>query len=77
MVELLERGRAAGNFRPDLDCRLAALSLLSLCMFPFLTRPVSATVLGLKYEGEELEQLIEHTSKLFLNGIADREGPRS
>lgn len=72
VVELLERGRAAGSFRPDLDCRLAALSLLSLCMFPFLTRPVWAPVLGLKYEGAELERLIEHTAKVFLNGIADR-----
>jgi AcrR family transcriptional regulator len=71
VVELLERGRANGSFRQDLDPRLAALSLLSLCMFPFLTRPVSATVLGLKYEGEELEQLIEHTARLFLNGITN------
>jgi TetR/AcrR family transcriptional regulator len=77
VVELLERGRAAGNFRPDLDCRFAALSLLSLCMFPFLTRPVSATVLGLKYEGEDLERLIEHTAKLFLNGITNKTEPRA
>jgi TetR/AcrR family transcriptional regulator len=77
VVELLERGRAAGNFRPDLDCRFAALSLLSLCMFPFLTRPVSATVLGLKYEGEELERLIEHTARIFLNGIVNEAEPHS
>lgn len=77
VVELLERGRAAGNFRPDLDCRLAALSLLSLCMFPFLTKPVSAPVLGLKYEGEGLERLIEHTARLFLDGIANKTEPRA
>lgn len=77
VVELLERGRAAGTFRPDLDCKLAALSLLSLCMFPFLTRPVSATVLGLKYEGEDLERLIEHTAKVFLSGITNNTEPRS
>jgi TetR/AcrR family transcriptional regulator len=77
IVELLERGRVAGNFRADLDCRLAALSLLSLCMFPFLTRQVSAPVLGLSYEGDGLEQLIEHTAKVFLNGIANRTELRS
>ena len=71
VVELLERGRAAGAFRQDLNPKLAALSLLSLCMFPFLTKPVTATVLGLKYEGEELEALIEHTAGLFLRGIAN------
>ena len=71
VVELLERGRVAGAFRSDLNPKLAALSLLSLCMFPFLTKPVSATALGLKYEGEELDELIEHTARLFLRGIAN------
>ena len=71
VVELLERGRVAGAFRQDLNPKLTALSLLSLCMFPFLTRPVSSVALGLKYEGEELEQLIEHTARLFLGGIAN------
>ena len=70
VVELLEQGRASGAFRQDLNPKLAALSLLSLCMFPFLTKPVSATALGLKYEGNELEQLIEHTARLFVRGIA-------
>lgn len=78
VVELLERGRAAGRFRPDLDARLAALSLLSLCMFPFLTKPVSEAALGLRYEGEGLEQLIEHSVRLFLRGIENNsEEPRS
>jgi AcrR family transcriptional regulator len=69
VVELLERGRASGRFRADLDPKLAALSLLSLCMFPFLSKPVTSQVLGLKYEGEELEQLVAHTAALFLRGI--------
>jgi TetR/AcrR family transcriptional regulator len=72
VVELLERGRANGTFRQDLNPRLAALSLLSLCMFPFLTKPVSSAALGLQYEGEGLEQLIEHTARLFLRGIEYR-----
>lgn len=72
LVELLERGRASGRFRADLDPRLAALSLLSLCMFPFLSKPVTGQVLGFKYEGEELEQLIAHTAELFLRGIENK-----
>lgn len=71
VIELLERGRAAGTFRQDMNPKLAALSLLSLCMFPFLTKPVSSAALGLKYEGEELDQLIEHTARLFLRGITN------
>ncbi|MGH8187608.1 MAG: TetR/AcrR family transcriptional regulator [Steroidobacteraceae bacterium] len=73
LIELLERGRHAGKFRPDLEPRFAALSLVSLCMFPFLSRAVSGPVLGLKLEGEELDRLIAHTAHLFIAGIRNSE----
>lgn len=73
LIELLERGRRAGKFRPDLETRFAALSLISLCMFPFLSRAVSGPVLGLKLEGEELDRLIAHTAQLFIAGIRNPE----
>lgn len=72
LIELLERGCRAGHFRKDLDPKLAALSLLSMCVFPFLARPVVAPVLGLKLEGESLDQLIAHTARLYLTGIENR-----
>ena len=72
LIELFERGRNSGRFRRDLDARLAALSLLSLCFFPFISRAVTGPVLGLKLEGEELEQLIAHTAGLFIRGIENR-----
>jgi hypothetical protein len=67
-MELLQRARSGGRLRDDLDVRLAALSLLSLCMFPFLARAVAGPVLGLKYDDEEIERLIAHTAKLFTSG---------
>jgi TetR/AcrR family transcriptional regulator len=73
LIELMERGRVSGKFRPDLEPRLAALSLVSLCMFPFLSRPVTGPVLGLKLEGEELDRLIAHTAELFIAGIRNPE----
>jgi hypothetical protein len=69
LAQQLERGRASGHFRADLDPTLAAQSLN---LFPFLTRRVTAQALGLKYEGEELERLIAHTARLFLHGIASK-----
>jgi TetR/AcrR family transcriptional regulator len=72
VIELLERARANGDLRQDLDVRFAALSLLSLCMFPFLSRAVSGPVLGLKFEEEELQRLIAHTAQLFATGTAAR-----
>jgi AcrR family transcriptional regulator len=72
LIELIERGKRSGRFRADLEPRLAVLSLLSLCMFPFISRGVTEPVLGLKYEGEELERYIDHTARLFLAGIEQR-----
>jgi TetR/AcrR family transcriptional regulator len=68
VIELLQRARANGGLRADLDVRLAALSLLSLCMFPFLARAVAGPVLGLKFDDEEIEHLIAHTARLFAAG---------
>lgn len=68
VLELLQRARATGRLREDLDVRLAALSLLSLCMFPFLTRAVVGPVLGLKFDDDDTERLIAHTARLFAAG---------
>ena len=68
VMELLQRARAGGRLRKDLDVRFAALSLMSLCMFPFLARAVAGPVLGLKFDDEEIERLIAHTARLFATG---------
>jgi hypothetical protein len=70
VMELLQRSRANGGVREDLDVRFAALSLLSLCMFPFLARHVAGPVLGLKFDEDEIERLIAHTARLFAVGTA-------
>jgi TetR/AcrR family transcriptional regulator len=75
LVELLERSRLIGRLRADLDTRLAALSFLSLCLFPFVSRAVSGPVFGLKLEGAELERLIAHTVQLFVSGIGNPSAP--
>src|ERR1044072_3042292 len=46
VIELLRRSRASCSVRPDLDVRFAALSLMSLCMFPFLARHAARAVRG-------------------------------
>lgn len=69
----LEAGRSRGEVRPDADPGLAALSLVSLMLFPFVALPVAAQVFDLQLEGAQLERLIEHTRSLFMHGIAARE----
>jgi len=68
VMELLQRARTNGAVREDLDVRFAALSLMSLCMFPFLARHVAGPVLGLKFDEDEIERLIAHTARLFAIG---------
>lgn len=77
LVELLERERRAGRIREDLNPRLTALSLMSLNMFPFLTRVVTGPVLGVEFKGAALEELIEHTTRMFLNGISRTEASKN
>jgi TetR/AcrR family transcriptional regulator len=70
VMQLLERARVKGSLRADLDVRLAALSLLSLCIFPFLARAVAGPVLGLKFDDDEIERLIVHTARLYAVGTS-------
>lgn len=70
LIATLEKARASGRLRPDLDPRLTALSFLSLCAFPLISRAVSGPVLNVCLEGEDLERLIDHTVKLFMQGCA-------
>lgn len=72
LIEVIERGRASGRFRADVDPRLAVLSLLSLCIFPFISRAVIGPVLGVKLEGEDLERFIAHTARLFISGMENK-----
>jgi AcrR family transcriptional regulator len=69
LIALLARARAAGRLRADIDPRLAALSLLSLNMFPFIARSVIVPMLDVKLEGPELETLIAHNIAVFTRGV--------
>lgn len=70
VVELIRRGIESGRLRGDLDPQLALVSFLSLALFPFLARPVLGRVLGRRFEGDGLEALIRHNTRLFAAGAA-------
>jgi AcrR family transcriptional regulator len=70
VVELIRRGIAAGRMRQDLDPSLAVVSFMSLAVFPFIARPVLGRVLGQKFDGDGLEALIDHSTRLFAAGTA-------
>ena len=67
-VRLLQRERERGRLRADLDPRLTAISAMSLCIFPFVSLPITSRVLGVSFEGEHFERLARHTLRLFQDG---------
>ncbi len=69
VIRIIAREQARGALRADVDPRLAALSAMSLTVFPFLALPVARQVLGLDIAGADLETLTTHTRRVVLAGI--------
>ena len=72
LAAVLHRERAQGRLRPDLDLTSAAVSLLGLCVFPFLSLPITGPLLGFRPDGDDLQRFIRHTAQLFREGVAAR-----
>jgi AcrR family transcriptional regulator len=65
---LFAREIQAGRLRPDLDPALAVLSLLGMCVFPYLSHPVTGRVLGYELDEAFQRRLTEHTARLYMDG---------
>lgn len=64
----LEADKRAGRVRADLDPRLALVSVLSLCVFPFLARPMLVRVLDVDFEKDFVSRWSAYASELFYRG---------
>ncbi|MEX1236886.1 MAG: TetR family transcriptional regulator, partial [Pseudomonadales bacterium] len=58
----------AGQLRRDLDPRLTMLSLVGMCVFPFIAAPLLRPVLGYEFNDAFADQLVAHTTQLFNEG---------
>jgi len=72
-VAIIHREQARGALRDDLDPRLAALSAISMTVFPFIALPVTSRVLGLSPDEDTIERLANHTTRVLYEGISARE----
>jgi len=72
LVEVVRREQARGTIRADIEPELAAISAVSLCVFPFVSLPVTRRVLGLSPRGDGFEHLVSHSAQLFRLGVAPR-----
>lgn len=60
----------AGLLRADLDPRFAILSLLGMCMFPFIAHPVLGPLLNFELDESFGANYGDHVYRLFLHGAA-------
>ncbi|HEU4600543.1 MAG TPA: helix-turn-helix domain-containing protein [Steroidobacteraceae bacterium] len=74
LVKLFEQGKRAGRLRSDVDPKLAALSFISLCVFPFVARAVVEPVFGIRID-DHIDEILKHTERLLMRGIAASEQP--
>lgn len=72
LVASLTRERRLGSVRSDLDPHLAALSAISMTVFPFLALPVTGRVLGVRVDADAAERLATHTIRVLYDGIRPR-----
>ena len=74
-IAIIGREQARGALRGDLEPRLAALSAISMTVFPFLALPVTSRVLGLSPDEATIERLAAHTVRVLFEGIRAPETP--
>ena len=67
---LLANEQAEGRLREDIDPSISALTLMSLCAFPFFARSLAQPVLNMTYDEQGLETLERHINLLVQEGYA-------
>jgi AcrR family transcriptional regulator len=68
--QALAADAAAGRVREDLDPVLVVISVMSLCVYPFLARPMIEEGLGQPVDAEFVERWRTHAVRLLYEGLA-------
>jgi TetR/AcrR family transcriptional regulator len=69
LTTLVQRGQQSGVIRSDLSAERIVLSLMALCIFPFIARESVAAVLGLDMSPAGAPELTLHTMALLHSGL--------
>lgn len=67
---LLSKEQKDGRINAEYDPGAASLMLLSLCIFPFIARPVAEPVLGIKYNKQGLQDYLQQMTTLLIKGMS-------
>ena len=69
MIRWLEEEQRQGRLRRGIDARWMAISISSLCVFPFMMIPVVGAEIGLSLDAGFAERLIVHTRDFLAHGL--------
>lgn len=72
MVGWIEAEQREGRLRADIEARWLALSIASLCVFPFLITPINGPELGLVPGPGFAEELTAHVQQILAHGLRAR-----
>jgi AcrR family transcriptional regulator len=70
LTDMIRHGQAAGRLRADLDPARAAMSLLAMCLFPFIAHGVTREVFGFRTDDASLDAYAAHVVRLFNEGVS-------
>ncbi|GAG19720.1 unnamed protein product, partial [marine sediment metagenome] len=67
---LLEKEQQGGRMRNDFDPSIAALLLLSSCVFPFIARDLAEKALDVHFDSSGMQKLEQHITSLLDRGLS-------
>jgi AcrR family transcriptional regulator len=69
LTATIRRAQRHNDLRSDLDPRHVAMSLLSLCIFPFIATPLVSGALGVRVGPRRAARLAAHHWSMFIAGV--------
>lgn len=70
VAPMLREEVRAGRLRRDLDTRLTVMSVLGMCVFPYIAEPLLGRLLDYRIDEAFAESFIPHTIALLEHGLA-------
>lgn len=68
-MPLLRQEQRAGRLRDDLDTRLSVLSVIGMCVFPYIAEPLLGQLLDYRIDDAFAQAFIPHTVELLERGL--------
>ncbi len=69
LPDLIRKGQNTGHISDELNPAIAALMVLSLCVFPLISKPLSQPALGVKFDQPGIAELQQHVIRFIQRGL--------